>query len=455
MVLDAEGERREMASKMTRELFRLRQVVEREQMVVSRLVDAVSNLANGDPSPTAPTQQAEGNEKLLARQEQLIRKLLDAERERRQMASKMTSELFRLREVVERQQMVASRLVDAVSNLANGDPSPTAPTEQAERNEKLLARQEELLEKMLDAERERSQMASKMTSELFQLREVVEQQQMVASRLVDAVSKQITAPLDAPTEQAEGNEKLLARQEELIKKLLNAERERREMASKMTSELFRLREVVEQQQMVVSGLGDAVSNLANGDPSPTAPTEQVERNEKLLARQEELLEKMLDAERERRETAAEMTKKLFGFREVVQQQQMVVSRLVDAVSTEIPAPLDTDLANGDPSPTAPTEQAEGDEELLARQEELEEELQRLRTLLDREPVGDEELLARQEELEEELQRLKTALDREKEVVERLRHGKLDLERRATKAEATIEASDKPGFLRRLLNRGGD
>ena len=272
-------------------------------------------------------------------------------------------------------------------------------------------------------------MASKMTSELFQLREVVEQQHMVASRLVDAVSQQITAPLDAPTEQAEGNEKLLARQEELIKKLLDAERERREMASKMTSELFRLREVVEQQQMVVSGLGDAVSNLANGDPSPTAPTEQAERNEKLLARQEELEEEwqrlrtVLDREKEGNE-------KLLARQEDLKEE---LQRLRTALDSE---PV-------------------GDEELLARQEDLEEALQRLKTALDRAREGNEKLLARQEDLKEELQRLKAALDREKEAVDRLRRGKLDLERRAAKAEATIEASDKPGFLRRLLNRGGD
>ena len=153
--------------------------------------------------------------------EELIKMMLDAEGERREMASKMTSELFRLRQVVERQLMVVSRLVDAVSNLANSNPSPTAPTQQAEGNEKLLARQEQLIKKLLDAERERRKMASKMTSELFRLREVVERQQMVASRLVDAVSKQIAAPLDAPTEQAEGNEELLARQEELLEKLLD------------------------------------------------------------------------------------------------------------------------------------------------------------------------------------------------------------------------------------------
>ncbi|MCH6547725.1 MAG: hydantoinase B/oxoprolinase family protein [Gemmatimonadetes bacterium] len=76
-------------------------------------------------------------------------------------------------------------------------------------------------------------------------------------------------------------------------------------------------------------------------------------------------------------------------------------------------------------------------------------------LLVRRGVRNEELLAHQEALEEELQRLKTALDREKEVVDRLRRGKLDLERRTADAEATIEALHKPGFLQRLLKRGGD
>ena len=78
---------------------------------------------------------------------------------------------------------------------------------------------------MLDAGRERREMASKMTRELFRLREVlreaVEQQQMVISRLVDTVSTRVPAPAD--TAQGEGNEELRARQEELIKKLLDAE----------------------------------------------------------------------------------------------------------------------------------------------------------------------------------------------------------------------------------------
>ncbi len=59
-------------------------------------------------------------------------------------------------------------------------------------------------------------------------------------------------------------------------------------------------------------------------------------------------------------------------------------------------------------------------------------------------------LARQQELEEELRRLETTRDNEKEVVERLRRGKLELERRAAQAEATIETLQQRGFLQRLL-----
>ena len=165
---------------------------------------------------------------------------------------------------------------------------------------------------------------------------------------------------------------------------------------------------------------------------PTAPDEPQEVQHHVVhdGGREELLEMMLNAERERREMAWELTKELFRLREVVERQQTVVSELVATVAKQIAAPPNTNqryLANADPPPAAATEQA----------------------------AGNKELLARQEVLEEELQRLKKALDREKEVVDRLRRGKLDFERRATKAEATIEALHKPGRLRQLLKRGGD
>lgn len=165
---------------------------------------------------------------------------------------------------------------------------------------------------------------------------------------------------------------------------------------------------------------------------PDAPDEPPEVQYQVVhhGSREELLEMMLNAERERREMAWEMTKELFRLREVVDQQQIVVSHLVDTVSKQIPAPPDTNqlyLANGGSPPAAATEQV----------------------------AGNKELLAHQEALEEELQRLKTALDREKEVVDRLRRGKLDLEHRTADAEATIEALHKRGFLQRLLKRGGD
>ncbi len=155
-----------------------------------------------------------------------------------------------------------------------------------------------------------------------------------------------------------------------------------------------------------------MDTVSTKTPAPL-DAEQAEGTKRLLVRQEELLERMLDSERERRDMASEMSRKLFGFREVVEQQQKVVSRLVDGVSTQIPAPPGTGQAKGSAE------------------------------------------LARQEDLEEELQRLKTALDHEKEVVDRLRHGKLDLERGTTDAEATIEALHKHGFLQRLLKRNGD
>jgi hypothetical protein len=133
---------------------------------------------------------------------------------------------------------------------------------------------------------------------------------------------------------------------------------------------------------------------------------------------EDLLAMMLVAERERREMAWEMTRELFRLREVVERQQMVVAKLVETVSNRNTVRLD-----GNSSSTV-----EHDSETSA-------------------PA-----LARQQELEEELRRLETTLGREKEIVERLRRGKLELERRAAQAEATIETLQQRGFLQRLLGR---
>ncbi len=92
--------------------------------------------------------------------EDLLAMMLVAERERREMAWEMTRELFRLREVVERQQMVVAKLVETVSNkntvrLEDSSPSTvehdsvtSAPAAASQHDETLLARQRELEEEL-------------------------------------------------------------------------------------------------------------------------------------------------------------------------------------------------------------------------------------------------------------------------------------------------------------------
>ncbi len=117
---------------------------------------------------------------------------------------------------------------------------------------------------------------------------------------------------------------------------------------------------------------------------------------------------------------------LFRLREVVEHQQMVVAKLVETVSNKNTVRLEKNSSST----------VEQDSETLA-------------------PAAvsqHETLLARQQDLEEELRRLEATLDNEKEVVERLRRGKLELGRRAAHAVATIETLQRRGFLQRLLAR---
>jgi predicted Zn finger-like uncharacterized protein len=168
------------------------------------------------------------------------------------------------------------------------------------------------------------------------------------------------------------------------------------------------------------------SETEDDPPAASAATDSTTEEEPTVSHQvvhsrssrEDLLAMMLVAERERREMAWEMTRELFRLREVVERQQMVVAKLVETVSNRNTVRLD-----GNSSSTV-----EHDSETSA-------------------PA-----LARQQELEEELRRLETTLGREKEIVERLRRGKLELERRAAQAEATIETLQQRGFLQRLLGR---
>ena len=162
---------------------------------------------------------------------------------------------------------------------------------------------------------------------------------------------------------------------------------------------------------------------------------------------EELLEMMLTSERERREMAWEMTRELFRIRESVERQQMVVAKLVDTVFNKNAAPsLHDELSFNDlPANTPP---AENNHAPPAESVESPEEAAERRALLARQ----EEMVTRQEEMEGQLDQLQTALDTEKEVIDRLRRGKLEMERRAAEAEATLRALRHRSFMDRVLGR---
>ncbi len=153
---------------------------------------------------------------------------------------------------------------------------------------------------------------------------------------------------------------------------------------------------------------------------------------------EELLEMMLVSERERREMAWEMTRELFRIRESVERQQMVVAKLVDRVFNHHTSPSLHDEFSYNDQPAEnnhapPAETVESPEAAAER----------------------EALLARQTEMEGQLDQLQATLDDEKQVIDRLRRGKLELERRAAEAETTLKTLRHRGFLDRVLGRETD
>ena len=187
------------------------------------------------------------------------------------------------------------------------------------------------------------------------------------------------------------------------------------------------------------------------EPQPAGPLRQPPAvNRQMVptpSDREELLEMMLTSERERREMAWEMTRELFRIRESVERQQVVVAKLVDTVFNKNATPsLHDELSFTDlPANTPP---AKNNHAPPAEPVESPEEAAEREGLLARQ----EDMVARQEEMEGQLDQLQTALDTEKEVIDRLRHGKLDLERRTAEAEATLRAMRHRGFVDRLLGR---
>jgi len=131
----------------------------------------------------------------------------------------------------------------------------------------------------------------------------------------------------------------------------------------------------------------------------------------------ELLDVMLDGERERRELMWHMAKEMVRLGEAIERQQGVLTemgrRLADATPVHRlppPAPL---------APPAPS---------LA---------------IHPPPV---------DVAQEELEGLRAELDRERDLVERLRQSKLEMERRAAEAEARLDQLERDGRKRGLIGR---
>ncbi len=90
----------------------------------SAVIPIHSETEDDPPAPRAATDSTAEEASAVSHQvvhsrssrEDLLAMMLVAERERHEMAWGMTRELFRLREVVERQQMVGAKLVETVSH---------------------------------------------------------------------------------------------------------------------------------------------------------------------------------------------------------------------------------------------------------------------------------------------------------------------------------------------------
>lgn len=163
------------------------------------------------------------------------------------------------------------------------------------------------------------------------------------------------------------------------------------------------------------GSGTSLTPPLTSRPSiPYAPHSVVQTHES----HDQLLEMMSAAEQERREMAWQMTRELLRLREMVEQQQLMVSKLM------------AELAHTPPSTDEPSSPGQTDE-------------------------ADPDTSTTSTRFEHELDELRAALEKEREVVERLRRSKLELERRATNAEETLDAMRNRGFFDRLLGRDDD
>ena len=174
------------------------------------------------------------------------------------------------------------------------------------------------------------------------------------------------------------------------------------------------------------------ANTAPSKPAMPVPTQaphttvatEVDQSPVHTRDREELMDMLIAGDRERRELAWNMTRELFRLREVVERQQTVVEGLLNKVSNQQPA-----LPG--PNASAAT-QSTG--------------------------LGSDErqrLLTRQRELEKKAAELTQALEGEREVVERMRRGKLELERRTTDAESTLDTLRQRGLFDRILRRNED
>jgi len=138
-----------------------------------------------------------------------------------------------------------------------------------------------------------------------------------------------------------------------------------------------------------------------------------------LQRYDELVATMLDGERERREVLWQMAREIVRLGEAVERQHGILAEVARqfsdrsnrALPAALPAPAD---AAAEPAPS----------------------------------VIDIELSQEMEQIQQELQR-------ERDLVERLRHSKLEIERRAAEAEARLShtaTGPRKGLLDRLLGK---
>ncbi len=140
---------------------------------------------------------------------------------------------------------------------------------------------------------------------------------------------------------------------------------------------------------------------------------------------DQIIESLLDGEREQRELMWQMVRELSRFGDAIERQHHILTNLVDHAFPNIDRRLPA-AENGDEVENVV------DADIISESDQEEERFS---------PEGD-------------VENLRKALESERELVDRLRQSKLDLERRAVAAEAELERAQEQesGLLRRLFDR---